>query len=264
MGMGTTAPVVSERGEMAESALSELARRKLEAFARIEHDFMASFRFVSQVHGLRRFTAFPVDYIVRYLHSLVTCERKDLLLSVPYTGQRYEGARCLELLRDWQEGHSAGVVTFIHRKLDGQPFAELTASIDAAEREGPLAAARSATLIVGRAVLLNRFFTLGNALDAIFTLDPQRLRAEVREACKRMGYTPDGIERLLAEMRTDLYTRAPHPELARRNMLLMNHVGALCLDMGHKTAPELPLAPHAAITIRGEATQLSLNWRSWS
>jgi hypothetical protein len=252
-----------EQSETTERALSDLARRKLEAFARIEHDFMASFRFVGEVHGLRRYTTFPVTYTVRYLHSLVMCERKDLLLSVPDSGQRYEGARCLGLLRDWQEGRTAEVIAFIHHKLDGQTFAELTASIETMEDDGADTRRRRAALLAGRAILLNRLFTLGAALEAIFALDAQGLRDVVCAACAELGYNQKEIERQLAESHADIYARVAHPALARRNMLLMNHIGALVTETRETEPPPLPLAPRAAITIPGEATQLSLDLRPW-
>ncbi len=36
------------------------AKQKLEAFERLQSEFEASFHFVQEVHGQRRFSAFPV------------------------------------------------------------------------------------------------------------------------------------------------------------------------------------------------------------
>src|SRR5690242_696829 len=146
--------MATNRREGPTGEIGALARRKLEAFTRIEGDFVASFSFVQDVHGRRRLDAFPIAHAVRYLHALYICECKDRLLSIPKTIQRYEGARCLELLRGWQDGHTADVVAFIHRKLDDQPFAELTRRIEEAARAGDTPLARR--LASGRAVLLNR------------------------------------------------------------------------------------------------------------
>ena len=49
-------------------ATKELAKQKLEAFERLQSEFEASFQFVQEVHGQRRFTAFPVMESVHYLH----------------------------------------------------------------------------------------------------------------------------------------------------------------------------------------------------
>ena len=58
------------------------AKQKLEAFERLQSEFEASFHFVQEVHGQRRFSAFPVMETVHYLHALWVCECKDRLLSV--------------------------------------------------------------------------------------------------------------------------------------------------------------------------------------
>jgi hypothetical protein len=163
--------------KMPTGEISELARRKLEEFVRIEDDFIASFGFAQQVHGQRRFSSFPVAYTVRYLHALYMCECKDRLLSVPHTTARYEGAHCLELLRGWQDGHTADVVAFIHRKLDDQPYGELSRQIEGAMRAGDVP--RTRRLISGRNVLLNRNFNLSHALDTIFAYEVEQLRSEV-------------------------------------------------------------------------------------
>lgn len=250
--------------------VGELTRRKLEAFAHIEEDFVASFSFVQDVHGRRRFASFPVADAVRYLHALYVCERKDRLLSIPKrNSQRYEGTRCLELLHGWQEGHTADVVAFIHRKLDEHPFAELTRQIEAAAAAGDAPLARRLTS--GRTVLLNRHVNLAHALEAMFTLEPEPLRAEVRVACQRFGHTSDAIERQLAELQSDLYTYAPSAALARRNMLVMNRLGMHVMDgygdrPGERTnrvrPPASPSPAYAEVPIAGEMTLISMRWNN--
>src|SRR5579884_2162826 len=250
--------------------ISPLTRRKLEAFAAIEEDFVASFSFAQAVHGQERFAAFSVADVVRYLHALYICERKDRLLSVYKNIERYEGARCLELLRGWQEeGSAVEVVAFLQRKLDTQPFAQLTQQIEAATRTGDVRVA--GRLISGRAVLLNRSFNLARALDAVFALEPERLRDEVRMACERNGHTPGDIDRELAELRSELCAYAPHPELARRNMLVMNRLGPQVMDAvgdrpGARTdrvlAPTLPAPPYAEQVIPGAMTLSSMGWNN--
>lgn len=247
--------------------VDDLSRRKLEVFARIEDDFIASFSFTQEAHGQRRFTSFPIASTVRYLRALYICECKDRLLSVLKNIERYEGERCLELLRGWQKGHTADVVAFIHRKLDNQPFGEVTRQLEEAERMGDLPRVRRLTS--GRMVLLNRNFNLSQALDAIFTPTPERLLAEVRAACAQAGQTPEDIERELVELRSDVFAYAPSPSLARRNMLLMNSLGHQILDergeppetRTDRVGPHaLPVPAYAEELIRGEWTQTSLRW----
>ncbi|HEY7850601.1 MAG TPA: hypothetical protein VIC27_11085 [Ktedonobacterales bacterium] len=247
--------------------VDELTARKLAAFTRVEEEFAASFIFVQDVHGQRRFTSFPLASTVRYLHALYICEQKDLLLSILRTTGRYEGERCLQLLRGWQEGQTADVVAFIHRKLDHQPFADVSRQLEQAASVGDSRAARR--LASGRIVLLNRNFTLSHALDAIFALEPERLRAEVSALCAQAGHTPDEVNRQIAELRSDIFTYAPTAPLARRNMLVMNRLGAHIVDAkgdrpGQRTdrvaAPATPAPPYAEETIPGEMTLVSLNW----
>lgn len=244
-----------------------LTQAKLDAFAQIEADFIASFSFVQDVHGQRRFDTFPLAQTVHYLQALYTCECKDMLLSIPVSASRYEGARCLELLRDWQNGKSAGVVAFIHRKLDDQPYGELTAQIEEALRVGDAPLVQR--LISGRAVLLNRNITLSYALDAIFALDPAQTGAEVSALCAEVGLTPAEIERRLADLHTLLYSFAPNGALARRNMLLMNHLGQRIMSAtgdhpGERTArvlsPTSPEPSYAEEAIAGQTTLVSLHW----
>jgi hypothetical protein len=258
--------VINTRGEPS-GEVDELSARKLEAFERIEDEFIASFMYVQDVHGQRRFTEFPLASIVRYLHALYICELKDLLLSILRTTGRYEGERCLRLLRGWQEGQTADVVKFIHRKLDHQPFAELSRQYEQAARLGESRAAQR--LASGRLVLLNRNFTLSHALDAIFALEPEQLRAEVSALCEQLGHAPDAITRQIAELRTDRYSYAPTAPLARRNMLVMNRLGMRIIDTdgdrpGERTdrveRPTSPTPPTAEETIPGEMTLVSMNW----
>lgn len=202
----------------------QLAKQKLEAFERLQPAFEASFRFVQEVHGQQRFSAFPVAESVRYLHALWVCECRDRLLSMYKNIVRYEGQLCLTLLRRWQEGEDADVVSFLHRKLDGLPFAELTSQIQQA-RMAHADAGLIRRLVHGRLVLLNRAMNLMQALDAIFALSDDDLRKEVQTACAHYGHRPDQIEQQLAELEGPLYGYVPHPLLAQRTMVVMNTLG---------------------------------------
>jgi hypothetical protein len=71
--------------------MQEQVKQKLDAFERLQPEFAASFRFVQEVHGQRRFAAFPVAETVHYLHALWICDCKDRLLSVFKSSLRYEG-----------------------------------------------------------------------------------------------------------------------------------------------------------------------------
>jgi hypothetical protein len=93
--------------------MQEQVKQKLDAFERLQPEFAASFPFVQEVHGQRRFAAFPVAETVHYLHALWICDCKDRLLSVFKSSLRYEGRYCLDLLRYWQKGETAAVVAFI-------------------------------------------------------------------------------------------------------------------------------------------------------
>ncbi|HKB46172.1 MAG TPA: hypothetical protein VKC57_00650, partial [Ktedonobacterales bacterium] len=88
--------------EMPTGEINELARQKLAAFEGLTPEFGRCFLFVQDMHGQRRFPAIPIDLTVRYLHALWVCELKDRLLCVPKTIQRYEGAKALALMRQWQ------------------------------------------------------------------------------------------------------------------------------------------------------------------
>src|SRR6266481_236314 len=202
----------------------ELVKQKLEAFERLQDEFEASLLFVQNMHGQYHFTSFPVADSVRYLHALWVCECKDRLLSIYKNITRYEGRHCLELLRRWQEGHTANVVAFLQRKLDTLPFADLTGQIYHARQLGG-EEGLVPRLVHGRRVLLNRGMNLMQALDAIFALPEDELLKEVQTACTYYGHQPDQIEKQLDEMETPLYSYVPHQALARRNMTTMNRMG---------------------------------------
>jgi hypothetical protein len=230
----------------------ELVRRKLEAFERIAADFSASFAFLWEVHGHTRLDPFPVASSVRYLHALWICECKDRLLDVQRSIVRYEGAHCLDLLRDWQVGETSEVVAFLQRKLDGQPFAELTRQIERAQASSEVTMVRR--LLDGRRVLLNRTFNLACALDAIFALPSADLTRTVVEECAHLGHTPEDLRRQRAELETPLYAHLRHPALAQRNMRVMNALGMGAGDLPdagsnlrtERAAPAgSPLAPPA-------------------
>jgi len=203
------------------AAGERLARQKLAAFERLQPEFEASFRFVQDVHGQRRFSAFPVIETIHYLHALWVCECKDRLLSIYRNIVRYEGHYCLDLLRRWQAGETPEVVAFLQRKLDGLPFAELTRQIREATTAGHAGDGLLHRLVHGRLVLLNRGMNLMQALNAIFALSEDDLIRQVREACTHYGHHPGQIEQQLAEMGGPLYSYTPHQLLAQRNMLVM-------------------------------------------
>ncbi|HVB72987.1 MAG TPA: hypothetical protein VNE38_05475 [Ktedonobacteraceae bacterium] len=203
-----------------------IVSQKLATFDQMQAEFEVSFRFVQEVHGQKRFDTFPVELTVRYLHAFWMCECKDRLLSIYKNIERYEGRYCLELLAAWQEGETAPVVLFLQRKLDTMPFADLTRQIHEAHRHGGNYGLEQ-RLLHGRLTLLNRGMNLLHALDAIFALpDEQQLVKEVQVACERYGHTPSQIDRLLASMDLPIYAYVPHQALAKRNMVVMNKLGA--------------------------------------
>jgi hypothetical protein len=248
-----------------QAELPEPVRAKLEAFERLRGEFAASFGYVEDMHGQRRLSSISVADVVRYLHALWVCERKDRLLSVPKTIERYEGPRALELLRDWQQGDAASAVAFLQRKLDSLPFADLTRQIqDALAANQTVLAER---LTHGRAVLLNRAINLDSVLVALFALAPDNLTAQVRVAAAALGHTPDQIESQLAALKTPLYAYTLHPVLARQNMQVMNEVGIQVTDAAgdrpgertlRVTAPRMPLPPYAEEVIQGEHKLVSM------
>ncbi len=203
----------------------KLAKQKLEAFERIQSEFEASFHFVQEVHGQRRFSSFPVIESVHYLHALWVCECKDRLLSIYKNIERYEGRYCLDLLKRWQEGDTTDVIAFLHAKLDGFPFVELTHQIMDAKGTRSADDGLVRRLIHGRQILLNRSMNLMQALDAIFSLPEKNLKFEVRDACAIYGHTHGQIEQQLAEMEDPIYSYVPDQLLAQRNMLVMNKLG---------------------------------------
>jgi hypothetical protein len=205
-------------------ATPPLILQKKAAFERTQVEFEANFRFKQDVHGLERFAAFPVHFVVRYLHALWVCECKDRLLSVYQSINRYEGRFCLELLRDWQNGDTASVAAFLERKLDVSPLASATRHIQEARRQqrGDDLAER---LVHGRMVMLNRSMNLLHALDAIFGPADEALFREVRVACMQVGHEPAQVEEQLAGLETPLFSYVPHQLLAQQNMVVMNKLG---------------------------------------
>jgi hypothetical protein len=267
----STGTDVLVRGGLA--AESRLVVEKLAEFDRISGEVLASFPFVQDVHGQRRFTAFPILATVHYLHALWICNCKDMLLSVPVTGrrrkgssdrfERYEGQYALELLRQWQEGTTADLVDFLELKLDYAPFGLIMRSLEAAIQHGDRALARR--LAHGRTILLNRSHNLVCALRNIFALRPDRQLREVRDACAQYGHTIEQCDEQLATMNSSLYAYVPHPELARRNMQVMNALGLRITDNaadrpGRRTAsvqrPAMPQYAYADYVVVGATALL--------
>lgn len=240
-------------------ALPARIAEKLAAFDTLEPEFEASFRYVQDVQGQRRFAEIPIVATVRYLHALWICERKDRLLSVPQTVDRYEGRRCLELLRQWHIGESADVVTFLQRKLDALPFGEITRQLEAARRQTN-ASHLAQRLEHGRLVLLNRGFNLHTALEPLFTLPEDQMREQVRSACQEYGHTPLQIEEQRQMLQSPLYAFVRHPALAQRNMVVMDRLGIQVTggdadQPGNRSwtvaRPTMPSGPYAEQVIRG-------------
>jgi len=238
----------------------KLAKQKLEAFEQLQPEFETNFHFVQEVHGQRRFSTFPVVEAVHYLHALWICECKDRLLSIYKNIERFEGLYCLELLRRWQEGDTADVVEFLHAKLDGFPFVELTHQIMDAKLTRSADDGLVRRLMHGRLTLLNRSMNMMQALDAIFALPEEDLRNEVRDACAIYGHTRSQIELQIAEMLDPLYSYVPARLLAQRNMLVMNKLGVKVMTLptdrpGERTwkvaAPAGPMPSFAIHTIAG-------------
>ena len=208
-----------------------MAKQKLEAFERLQSEFETSFYFVQEVHGQWRFSTFPVMESVHYLHALWVCECKDRLLSIYKNIKRFEGRYCLDLLQRWQTGETADVIAFLHGKLDGFPFVELTHQIMETKTARSADDGLVRRLVHGRVTLLNRSMNLMQALDAIFVLPEDDLRNEVQAACVHYGHSPSQIEHQLAEMENPLYSYVPHKLLARRNMLVMNTLGVKVMTL---------------------------------
>jgi hypothetical protein len=242
-----------------ERDLPALIVEKLLAFERLEPAFESSFQYVQEVQGQKRFADFPIGHTVGYFHALVVCDRKDHLLSVPRTADRYEGELCLELLRRWQSGASADVVAFLQRKLDALPFADITRELEAARR-APERQALAERLAHGRLVLLNRGINLYHALEPIFTLAEDELTRQVRAACEQFGHSPSQIEEQLRELSAPVYSFVRHPALAQRNMLLMDRAGIRATSEvvdrpGNRSwrvaVPAVPPGPYAEQVIAG-------------
>ncbi len=239
--------------------VSPLVQLKMDAFERLQPEFEASFQFVQDVHGQKRFPLFSVSDTVRYLHALWICECRGRLLSVPKTVKEYEGRRCLELLRLWQQGDTASVVDFLQHKLDMLPLAQITRQYSEAhylQRNGGLAP----RLAHGRLIMLNRGFNLMQALDAIFILSEDALSGEVCAACERYGHLPEQIEMQLEEMDAPLYSYVPNQLLAQRNMMVMNMLGINVTlrpaDLPGQRSwrvlpPTEPLGPYAEHVVEG-------------
>lgn len=241
------------------SVVPELIDQKLKAFEQLQTEFEASFHFKQDVHGQQRFPSFPVTYTVRYLHALWICECKDRLLSIYKNIERYEGHQCLEFLRNWQEGDTAGVVAFLSRKLDMLPLSDITRQLQELrlkhQDDGLIE-----RLEHGRLIMLNRGFNLIHALNAIFALADNELMDQVKVACAQYEHYPSQIERQLAEMETPLFSYVPHQMLAQQNMIIMNKLG---VDGMHKDIdqpgqrswrvlePTEPMSPFAEHVIEG-------------
>ncbi len=237
----------------------EIINQKLAAFEQLQPEFEECFRFVEEVHGLKRFETFSVAVCDRYLHALWICERKDRLLSIYKNIERYEGRLCLELLDRWQEGDTANVVAFLQRKLDMLPLADITHQIHEAQRIGGDNGLEQ-RLLHGRLIMLNRGMNLLHALDAIFALPDEQLTREVQVACERYGHTPVQIDQQLTEMDAPIYAYIPHQSLANRNMVVMNKLGANVMSKpvdqpGNRSwrvlAPTEPMSPFAEHVILG-------------
>ena len=250
---------------MVTTPLPELVQHKLDTFEHIQEEFEKCFRYKQDVHGQTRFSAFSIEQIVAYLHALWLCECKDRLLSVYKNIRRYEGERCLELLRVWQEGRNAEVVAFLLYKLDMLPFADLTAQIEEAryQQKDEVLARR---LEHGRQILLNRGMNLMQILDTIYALSRDELLAKVVPACALYKHTPKQIEGQLAEMESSLMVYRPHPLLAQRNMMLMNRLDVDVLAQTTTLAnthpwqlnpPDKPQAPFAEQVISGYLQMLA-------
>ena len=236
-----------------------LVNQKLAAFEQLQPEFEASFHFVQDMHGQRRFTFLSIADLVHYLHALWICECKDRLLSIYKNITRYEGYYCLELLRQWQQGETTDVVAFLQRKLDTMPFADLTRQIHHARQLGG-EEGLAQRLLHGRLILLSRGMNLMHALDAIFSLSDDELLKEVQKACAEYGHRPEQIEKQLAEMETPLYSYLPHQGLAQRNIAVMNKLGVNVTKMppdrpGKRSwrvlEPTEPMQPYAEHLIEG-------------
>lgn len=245
---------------MTAQEIQQLIQQKLEAFDLLQPEYEASFQFVQDIHGQKRFSSLAVADAVRYLHARWVCECKGRLLSVAKTYKEYEGKLCLELLRLWQEGNTARVVEFLNHRLDMLPLAEITYQIQETQQqqqEGGLVK----RLVHGRKIMLNRGMNLIYLLDAIFAFPEAQLQEEVKAACTAFGHLPAQVEQQLKEMEElPLYSYVPHRSLAQRNMKLMNTMGIEVADKvadlpGQRSwrviSPTEPMSPYAEHIIEG-------------
>lgn len=250
---------------MSTTSTPELVRQKMAAFAEIQSEFERCFRFKQEVHGQKRFSTFPVEQVVFYLHALWLCECKDRLLSVYKNIRRYAGVRSLELLQAWQEGDNAGVVTFLLDELEIRSIADFTAQLDRVQQQG-VDDGIMRRLEQGRQIQLNRGLNLMHALEAISALSPASLLREVRRACELYEHTPAQLQEQLATLTALVYTYRPHALLAQKNMTLMNRleVDALVSSAEEPRAQawllksaERPRAPFAEQVIPGYLEMLA-------
>jgi hypothetical protein len=215
---------------MATISLPNVVQQKLAAFEQLEPQFEECFHFLKEVHGQKRFSVFPIEYTVRYLHALWIAECKTCLLSVAKTVKVYEGRLCLGLLQHWQEdGDTASIVGFLSRKLDMLPLEAISRQIQVTQRAhtNDNLAKR---LVHGRMVMLNRGVNLFRALDSIFALSEEDLQMVVSVACEQYGHSSKQIAQQLEEMDSPLFAFVPHRVLAQRNMLVMNKLGVSVLS----------------------------------
>ncbi len=235
--------------------LADIIEQKLAVFTAMREEFEASFHFLQDMHGQKRFESFSVADAVRYLHARWICERKGRVLSIAKTSKEYEGGLCLKLLQKWQEGDTASVVDFLSRRLDMLPLADITRQMHEMQQErrndGLLK-----RLIHGRLVMLNLGMNLLHLLDALFVLSEEELLQAVQDACVLYGHTPEEITLQLQEIDSPLYSYVPHQSLAQQNMLVMNTMGTEGLILpddvpGQRswrveqpTKPNSPLAEH--------------------
>ncbi|GER86169.1 hypothetical protein KDW_03310 [Dictyobacter vulcani] len=202
----------------------ELVEQKLTAFEQLQPEFERSFLFIEAIHGQERLEHLTVDDVVQYLHALWVGECKTSLLSIARSVKEYDGLQCLQLLQDWQEhGDLAGVVSFLYRKLNLLPIADITRQIQEAQQAGT-SEKQLQRLLHGRQVLLNRGMNFLQMLDALSSLTPDELSRQVQSACQRYGHQPEQIQQQRAAMQSPLYTFVPHQILAERNMLVMNNL----------------------------------------
>lgn len=204
-------------------AVPPIVREKLAAFDQIEPAFRESFVYVEQMHGEARLNGVSVAGIVHYLHALFLCHVKDALLSVPTTTTRYDRRSALDLLEGWQRGETLPVIAFLEVKLVLPQFVELFGELHGTEDVGDERGTQR--LRHGLQILLNRVHNLTSALETLAGLPQAAIVDEVQGACVEFGHTPDEIRTQREWFANPCYSYMPHPELARRNMLVMNSLG---------------------------------------